>query len=236
MSLSALQQKVFLSFIAFPNCNGLADFVYVNEHGSLKKRCLSNVFLNSISFYSLGINTTTPSPAPNTNIVLSPSTVTTQQPVAVTTSVYSCFPVVSNLDSPTSLLIGSIYWNFPSSCFNGYMNILINLKGEGEPALYTYVNCLVSGFLSNSTAGATVTYVNPIILSSNLNVYNPEGPVGGCTLLSLNNYPCPYVDSGVASTIRSLLKGNIQVNFPSGPVFQWVNAGNQYFSAAFSPF
>jgi hypothetical protein len=230
MSLTQTQ-KVTIQYIAFPNSFGMTECVYVNQNGNIKKVPLSTVFLNSISFYSLI------TPLSTTSTVSSvPSTLSSGgTPTNVTTPVYLCTPNSTATDSSgnSQLQMGSLYWNFSGQDFYGYLVVLINLNCHQSPALYTYVNVLVSGYLSTTTSAATVSSVNPIVLSPNLQVYDPQAPP---TYSSGSYFPSTYADPGTSNSIRAMLHGNIQLTFPAGPVSSWINTSNQYFSASYSPF
>jgi len=232
MSLIQQAQAVTIQYIAFPNAFGLAECVYINDHGSIKKKSLSTVFLNSISFYTftnpIAVGTTITS---SNFTYLNPNTTaaTTQN---FATNVYMASPYADTSGNNGVLQVGNIYWNFDNACFYGYICVLINLNCEGSPPLNTFVNCLVSGGLASSAYTATISYINPIVLTTTMSVYDPQAPPTGV-------YPSVYSDSGVANAIRARLRGNIQISFPSGPLFTWLNItnpNNQYFSAAYSPF
>lgn len=235
MSLIQQQaQSVSIQYIAFPNQFGTADCVYINDRGQIKKKPLSTVFLNSISFYTVMNPITIGTDVRrSTSSYFDPASTT-----SVTTPVYFASPfanTVIDVSGTTNgvLQVGSIYWDISGQYFYGYMLVLINLNPEGSPLLSTYVNCLVTGALSTTNASATVVYQNPIILNSIMQVFDPQAPPTIPTG-STNYFPSPYTDPGVANAIRARLRGNIQISFPSGPLYTWLN--DQYFSASYSPF
>lgn len=239
MSLIQQQsQAVSIQYIAFPNPYGIAECVYINDRGNIKKKSLSTVFLNSISFYTfmnpIKVGTTVTS----SFTYLDPSTTPT---VSFSSAVYMASPFANTNTTDASgnvlynavLQVGSIYWSFVTKSFYGYICVLINLNDEHCPPLNTYVNCLVSGALSSVTPNAIITNINPIILTTAMQVFDPQAPP------TASGFPSPYADSGVANAIRARLRGNIQISFSSGPLYTWLNYTNpndQYFSAAYSPF
>jgi len=235
MSLTQTQQAT-IQYLAFPNAYGMAECVYINQNGNIKKVSLGTVFLNSISFYSLITPLSPTGTVSNVPTTLSP----TGSPSNLTTTIYLCTPNNAATDASgeivanTQLSVGSIYWNFSQQNFYGNMLVLINLNcTQASSAVYTYVNVLVSGYLTSTTATATVAYCNPIILSTNLEVYDPQAPL---VEIDGSYYPGPYADPTAANAIRALLNGNLQITFPAGPISSWINTSNQYFSVSYSPF
>lgn len=232
MSLSQQGQAVSIPYIAFPNAYGSAECVYINENGHVKKKSLSTVFLNSISFYSFSIPVALGTTFDSTTN-LTPTTSVSN----FSTPVYLCSPYANTTTINGQLQVGNIYWNFTTLSFYGYLCVLININGENAPAVNTYVNCLVSGALSTATGAATVLYTNPIIMTTTMQVLDPQAdPV----LVGSAYFPGNYTDAGVANAIRARLRGTVQISFPTRPVYTWLNyasnPNDQYFSAAYSPF
>jgi hypothetical protein len=236
MSLIQQQaQAVSIQYIAFPNQYGLADCVYINDRGLIRKKPLSTVFLNSISFYTLMNPFSVGTAVTISNFIyLYP----TSTPTEITTAVYLATPFGNSDSSGNNVLqVGSLCWNFTNACFFGYLLVLLNIACENSPPINTFVNCLVSGSLSSSAATATVVSQNPIILNTAMQVYDPKAP-------AVNGFPGTYSDQGVQNAIRSRLRGNVQISFPSGPLYSWINGSStipaypndQYFSASYSPF
>jgi Na+-driven multidrug efflux pump len=115
---------------------------------------------------------------------------------------------------------------------------MVRVQIEGGQPCYTWVDCLVSGTLSGTTAAATVSSVNPIYLTPNMSVYTLDTSVSPPVFNA-------YANPDTAVLIQSNLKGTITVTFPettsctgtvtAAPLWTWIY-NNQYISVAYNPY
>lgn len=206
----------------FPDCYGKADCLYILENSEFKKKPLSLLQVNSISFYTTYSAPTDPNGMPSPVAPNCTSVCSTCPSLSdiISTPVYLCS--VYNVGGTAG--VGTITWNLSSSCFNGIVNILLKIRLTCGECIYAFVQCTISGLLQSQGSSYVVSTVYPIVLTSNLNVFNIDTTTSPPSLVS---FP-----ETMETMIKCSLYGYVEIQFPSSDLNTWLFK-NQYFSVTY---
>jgi len=140
-------------YVYYPDCFGKADCVYfVDRNGTLKKKSLACVGVDSISFYT-------------TRIVSS-------SPTTIVTDVFLCS--ADNTD------VQQMTWNLTAKTFQGTIYVLIKVvySSTGD-CIYVFVETVLAGTLTIDSCGNYfIDVVYPVKITPNLDIKTIDSTTG----------------------------------------------------------